>query len=87
MSHTRKGGQASYQDSNSGQAGTGNHSGQVGSKAPTKLAGLAHNRVTLGHRHQPWPVPSTGPAILTAHNTRPLGAVPPGARLTRSVTL
>jgi len=43
MSHTPQGGQASDQVSNSGQAGTGDHSGQIGWKAPTTTVGQAHN--------------------------------------------
>ena len=50
MGHTRKGGQASNQDSNSGQAGTGNRNGHIGVNAPTTMVGQAHNWVTLDHR-------------------------------------
>jgi hypothetical protein len=61
MSHTRNGGQASDQDSNSGPGRHRQSSGQLGLKAPTETAGQAHNWVTLDHRHQHWPALS-GPA-------------------------
>jgi hypothetical protein len=47
MSHTRKGGQASDQDSNSGPGRHGNNSGHIYPSAPHQRQGQAHMWVTL----------------------------------------